>query len=194
MTHKPILAAISGVARCGKDSFAALLVEHLTLLGQPVATWAFADCLKRELEADIWAKYGISVWTQDSAEKAIIRDDLVAHGKKRRNESNGRHWVDQIDASVRAGLAAGVHQIIKDCRFATNNTDEAAWVHSLGGKVIHLTRLLADGQTIQPAANLEESRNDPLVFEAADIRLTWPTLPLDKLRPYVQDVWTQLNT
>lgn len=191
MTFTPLLIAIAGKARCGKDSFASLLTEHLGSLGQPVSHHAFADRLKRELEPIVWAKYGISVWTQDSKEKAIIRDELVTLGRQRREESNGNHWINQIDATVKAGLAAGIHQIVKDNRYA----NEAAWVHSLGGKVVYLERLLESGTPVN-AANLEEAINDPLVRAASDIVVTMPTFGenyLDMMRPFVLNTWSQLN-
>lgn len=188
-----MLYALSGTARCGKDSFSALLVSILSAQGQASATWAFADQLKRELEPTIWAKYHISVWTQDSAEKAIIRPDLVSHGEKRRAESGGRYWIEQIDPAVRAGLTAGVSQIVKDCRYASHDADEAAWVHSLGGKIIHITRILPDGMTPIGPANPQEALNDPKVYEVADVRLTWPSAPLDELMPYVHNVLAQIK-
>jgi hypothetical protein len=193
-SFKPLVLGLSGVARSGKDSFATLLIEHLTLLGQPVARWAFADQLKRELEPIIRAKYGLSVWSQVSAEKAVFRDDLVAHGRLRRTESNGTYWVNQIDASVRAGLAAGVHQIITDCRYATHEADEADWIKSLGGKVVYVERVLTDGSILEPA-NEEERLNTFRVKAQADLVVTLPTFlenPLDNLRPYVLDAWNQL--
>ncbi len=190
-----VLIAISGKARAGKDTFANLLIAHLISLNQPVARHAFADQLKRELESEIRAKYGISVWTQDSAEKAIIRDDLVAHGRKRREESNGTHWVKQIDPAVRAGLKAGIHQIITDCRYARHEADEAGWVKSLGGHVLYVERVLEDGSILE-AANSEERENDPFVKAAASVIVKWPTFQSDALnqqRPYVLDAWTQLT-
>lgn len=194
-SSKPLLIGLSGVARSGKDSFATLLIEYLTSLGQPVARWAFADQLKRELEPVIWAKYGLSVWSQISAEKAIFRDDLVAHGRLRRAESNGTYWVNQIDAPVRAGLAAGIHQIITDCRYATHEADEADWIKSLGGKVVYIERVLTDGSILEPA-NEEERLNTFRVKAQADLVVTLPTFsesPFDKMRPHVLDVWNQLN-
>lgn len=195
-SSKPLILGLSGVARSGKDSFATLLIEHLASLGQPAARWAFADQLKRELEPVIWAKYGLSVWSQVSAEKAIFRDDLVAHGRLRRTESNGTYWVKQIDASVRAGLAAGVHQIITDCRYATHEEDEADWIKSLGGKVVYIERILIDGSSILEPANEEERLNTFRVKAQADLVVTLPTFlenPLDNLRPIVQATWSQLT-
>ncbi len=192
---KGLLIGLASVARAGKDTFAALLVEHLTALGQPVSTWAFADSLKRELEPVIRTKYGISVWTQDTKEKTLIRNELVALGRRRREESNGRHWIEQIDSSVRAGLDAGIHQVVKDVRYATHAADEAGWIHSLGGKVLYIERMV-DGVPVPPA-NEEEEINDPKVRAAADLVVTMPTFGadyLDKMRPYVQSAWSQLNT
>lgn len=189
-----ILIAISGKARAGKDTFATLLIEHLTSCGQPASRWAFASELKRELEPEIRAKYGLSVWSQDSKEKAIFRDDLVAHGRKRREESNGTYWIKQIDSAVRAGLRAGVHQLVTDCRYARHDDDEAGWVKSLGGKVVYVERTLEDGSILE-AANSEERENDPFVRAAASLIVTIPTLadPLNQMRPYVMDAWTRLT-
>lgn len=190
-----MIIGLSSVARGGKDTFAGLLALHIVSKGHQVSTWAFADELKRELEPIVWAKYGINVWTQKNEEKAIIRDDLVALGRKRREESNGRYWINQIEPAVKAGLDAGVYQIIKDVRYATHAADEAGWIQSLGGKVIHIQRVKADGQIVD-YANDEERANDPKVRAIADVTLTIPTFGqdyLDKLKPYVQDAWNQIT-
>lgn len=187
------LYAMSGVGRAGKDSFADLFTEYLK---PPVCRYAFANMLKKEIDPFLIERHGISAWTTNSADKAIIRPDLVAWGKMRRKESNGRHWIDQIQESVIKSLSHEMNVIITDCRFNTHDEDEAGWIHSLGGKIIYVERVLEDGSVVGPS-NSEEAENDPKVRAAADIVVTIPTFSdnyLDKMRPHVLDVWIQLNS
>lgn len=189
------LYLLGGVARSGKDSFATLLIEHLTSIGRSVSRHAFADALKRELEPEIRAKYGLSVWSQVSAEKDVFRARLVEWGSYRRAQTNGTYWVKQIEDVVKVGLKNGIDQIITDCRHATSDVDEAGWGHSLGGKLIYVERVLPDGSILGPA-NPTEALNDELLRRASDIIVTIPTFEdchLARTRPYVLDVWTRLT-
>lgn len=194
---KSTLFGIGGVARSGKDSFANLLLDHVQInLGQGMASHAFAQELKREIDPFLKARHGISAFTRDSNEKAIIRPDLVAWGKMRRDESNGTHWIRQIESLVTHQLACGVDVIITDVRFNTHDRDELAWIKSLGGKVVYIERVLLDG-SILPPANEEEAANTFKVREAADLIVTVPTFlenHLDNMRPFVLNAYSQLTS
>lgn len=191
MTHEhipPTVYGISGVARAGKDTFARLFAQCHDNHGYYCRNIAFADALKREIDPTLQSMYGISAWTQSTAEKVIIRPHLVELGRRRREESDGTHWIKAIDPQVKYWLGDGDNVTVTDCRYA----NEAAWIHSLGGKVIYVERTLPDGTVVGPA-NVEEALNDPQVRDAADIFVKWDTLPLDRLTQVVHDVWSQLG-
>ncbi len=199
---KHVLAGIGGVARAGKDTFATLLRQEAFNNDYSTITFAFADALKSDLDEALKAKYGISAWTQDPAEKKVIRPELVAHGKGMRDKTGGRYWINQLDELVKTNALSPndlphspCFATITDVRYATHPDDEAGWVKSLGGKLVYVERILPDGTTVGPA-NDEEAANDALVREAADIMVSIPTFGEDyllRMRPYVIQAYTELT-
>lgn len=187
-----IAVGCAGRARVGKGSFVTLLTNILHGIHN-VAPFAFATELKRELDPILRAKYGISAFTQDTAEKVIIRPDLVARGAGARAE-DPNHWIKIIEPEVLKVLARGDVAIIEDVRYL----NEAKWVQSLGGKVVYIERLLPGSTTeIVPFANSEEADNDPKARVVADLVVRWPTFPqnpLDHMRPFVLNAWSQLTS
>lgn len=150
---------------------------------------AFATCLKQELDPFLRETYGISAFTNDNAEKQIIRPHLVARGAGARQE-DPHHWIKILEPAVIKSLTAGHVTVIEDCRYL----NEANWIKSLGGKVVYVERIQHDGTPVPPA-NEEEALNDPLVRQAADITVTLPTLKGDLrelLKPYAERVFKQL--
>jgi hypothetical protein len=193
MSTKGILIGIGGVARAGKDTFAKLLVEYAASKGRVVSSFAFADELKRELEP-FFKTFGSTAFETDPEKKKKIRPILVAHGREKRLVSNGRYWIEKIEPAVKDALERGDIVLVTDTRYATHDADEAAWVKSLGGKIVYVERLI-DNVPVAPA-NEEESLNDPLLRKAADIIVSWPTVEnlqknIDKLTPFVDTVWSQ---
>ena len=184
---KSPLILLAGRARAGKDTFANLLTERVQRDGRTMTRLAYADELKREIDPFLKLRHGISAWTQDNAEKAIIRPDLVAWGKMRRNE-NPDYWIRKVAPAATEALRNGNVVVLTDNRYG----NEAKWGQFLGGKVVYIERTLPDG-SIVPAANEEEATNDPDVRAAADIFVKWDTLPLDKLSQIVDDVWSQVS-
>ncbi len=185
----PTLLGLAGKARTGKGTFFNILSDIIYAQDQR-RVWevAYAHALKEEIDDHLIKTYGISAWTVNDAHKKIIRPELVKLGAGRRAEDPD-HWVKIVAPYVKASLATNQVVILTDNRYA----NEANWIHSLGGKIVYIERILPDG-SIQPPANEEEAVNDPQVRACADITLSWPTLPLDQLRPYVADVWRQLNS
>lgn len=198
-----VVVGIGGVARAGKDTLGTLLRNFAFDRGFGIISFAFADALKRDLDPILTAKYGISAWTTDPKEKAIIRPDLVAHGKNKRAESNGRYWIEQLNGEVRTYLdprdvePSPTFLTVTDVRYATHADDEAGWVKALGGRVVYLERIGPDGKPIGPA-NEEEAINDPLVRAAADHFISWPTFVTNDLpkttRPYIETIWEKLTS
>lgn len=189
------LISIGGVARCGKNLFTTLSREYLSSRGYTTAEFAFATQLKLDIEPFLQEKYGISAFTQDTEEKKVIRPHLVALGKKRRDESNGRYWIEQLVPQINKAWAYYDVIMISDVRYSTHETDEVAWVKSLGGKVIYIERILETGELLGPA-NEEEAANDSEVRAGADLVVSWPTFldkdgqkNLDNLRAICETTW-----
>lgn len=182
--NKPILIGVAAVARAGKDTVADMLIPYID---NPLRV-AYANELKDEIDPFLKEIYGISAWTTDDKEKTIIRPHLVELGHRRRSETNGAYWIDKVEPKVKAALYSGRSVIICDNRYA----NEGKWVHSLGGKIIYIERILENGLVRLPANN-EEKINDPQIREIADITLTWPTAPKDQLEKIIGDLWKQIS-
>lgn len=185
----PLLAGIAGRARAGKNTFVNLSRERLASRGLTTSSFAFATELKLELDPILRAELGISAFTQDPKEKLIIRPRLVEHGAGQRAKTNGRYWIDKLAPQVERALKVYDVVFVEDVRYA----NEAQWVHSLVGTVIYVERKLEDGTVVQPA-NEEEATNDPKARAASDHVVSWPTLPLDQLKPHVADVWAAIDS
>jgi hypothetical protein len=189
--NKGLLIGLSGVARCGKGTFATLLTELAEREGYKVSTFALADVLKAELEP-FFNTFGTTAYETDTARKALIRPVLVAYGHEKRVISKGRYLIDKIEPAVKRKLKQGHVVLITDIRFNTSETDEVAWIKSLNGKLIHLERIDVNGNIVGPA-NEEEARNDPAVKAASDVQVVWPTKSVDELYQYVETAWRGLN-
>lgn len=184
------LLSLSGRARVGKGTFVTLLRD--ILLHHHVSEIAFATVLKEELDPFLLKHLGISAFTTDDREKKLVRPYLVAHGAGMRG-LDPLHWVKQAEPNVKAALNRGDVVVVSDSRYR----NEVDWVHGLGGKTVYIERIAADGLPVPPA-NAEEAEHDSAAREASDYIISWPTFSssdyLDKMRPYVQSAWSQLNT
>jgi hypothetical protein len=182
------LISLAGRARVGKGTFVELSRQLLS--PRVVTEVAFAFCLKNELDPALRALHGISAWTTDDAEKKVIRPYLVERGAGARRE-NPQHWIKLAEPSVCEALDRGDIVIVSDSRYR----NECDWVHSLGGKVIYIERILPSGEPVPPA-NEEEAREDGPAREVSDYVISWPTFltnPLDNMRPFVQAAWSQVG-
>jgi hypothetical protein len=159
---KSNIIGISGLARCGKDSFFNIASSILSSQNIRTRRFAFADCLKSECN-EILEKYtGISAFTEKTSEKEIIRPLLVTYGTHIRRKINPNCWIDKINDEVKSFSINGV-SFITDVRFE----NEIDWVRNIGGKSIHITR-----EGISPP-NKEEAENDPILLNKSDIKFTW---------------------
>lgn len=165
-----MLIGVSGVARVGKDSLYKFAKEYFENKGLSCERFAFADELKRELAPFVREYYDLDVFSDITEEKNVFRDILVAHGRIQRLRTNGAYWVDKVFKSIEKS-GADV-KFINDCRYL----NECEKIHSVGGKVIHLTRYenqWVDYKVSFEPANDEERINDPKVKAAADYRFEW---------------------
>lgn len=183
------LLSLSGRARVGKGTFVSLL--RRVIPHRHVEEVAFASALKTELDPILRARFGISAFTADDAEKRIIRPHLVARGAGAR-AVDPNHWVKLVEPTVKAALDRGDVVVVSDSRYR----NECDWVHSLGGKVIYIERIGPDGFPVPPA-NEEEATHDAAAREVSDYLVSWPTYTtntLDSMLPHVQAVWRQVTT
>lgn len=186
------LLSLSGRARVGKGTFVSLLDEAL-LQRRPsrhVTEVAFAQILKEELDPFLRERYGISAFTTDDAEKRVIRPHLVARGAGAR-AIDPNHWIKLAEPAVKRALDRDDVVVVSDSRYR----NECDWIHSLGGKVIYIERIQADGSLVPPA-NDEEAANDDAARAVSDLTISWPTFGedyLDKMRPFVLNAWSQLT-
>lgn len=169
---------VSGVARAGKDTFASILINRLTMVGKTVDKFAFADALKQDCDAFCREKLGISAFTQVPEEKLLIRPLLVWYGDAKRKQSNGRYWVDIIDKKVKTSTASFC--IVTDVRYDFYPKDEINWVRDeCNGKVVHVSRWVKKNtrtgfvREVVPPANDHERENDPKVKAKADFVVEW---------------------
>ena len=181
------IIGVGGFARSGKDTFVGIAKKILAKNGYSSQKVSFADSLKRDLEAWLLEKYGISVWTSNDEEKALIRPFLVAHGCGKRIQTQGKYWVDKVDEQIRFTNSHEYRDstnhvyFVSDVRFR----NEANWLHEKwAGELIHLkrwsTKEVRDGygdnvfaKVFDAAPNEEEKLQDPLVVEVADQNVEW---------------------
>tara|TARA_R110000824_G_scaffold11986_3_gene52725 strand:- start:1724 stop:2317 length:594 start_codon:yes stop_codon:yes gene_type:complete len=163
---------IAGVAGCGKNTLADMIIKLLKRLDLPYRELSLASNLKKELRSSSSQLYGIDSFACSRKEKVVIRPFLVAHGVIRRGSSNGRHWVELLNKD----LDPQKINIITDIRFNEYEKDEVFWLRKeINGVLIHLARYeeQGSGKTYVLPANEEESRNEPLLKRDADFLFEW---------------------
>lgn len=164
------IIAIAGHARSGKDSLYSILEKHYAKQGLICKRFAFADELKYEVDEFLTAKVGVSAWTSDNVEKAMIRPFLVFWGTEFRRGQNADYWIECMKNSENwRDSNADVH-IITDLRFS----NEYLWLKGLDATCIYLSRELANGELLQ-APNEHERVNNAWLQDHADINFLWPT-------------------
>jgi hypothetical protein len=196
MNFKYTNIALSGVAGCGKNTVSSIITKLLGRLDLPYKELAIADNLKKELISSSKELYGIDPSNCSRREKDLIRPFLVAHGEIKRNLSEGRHWVNQVNSK----LDAEKINIITDVRFNKYEKDEVYWVkNEINGVLIHVSlyNIKNNQRVFLPPANETEFKNDLLVKKEADFILNWPfekdktkqILNCEKLLKWVKNIY-----
>ena len=183
----PKVIGLSGVARCGKDTFCKFAIEFLSSKGILSKREAFADQLKKDLDPFLLKKFGISAFTDSIDEKKIIRPIMVAYGESKRDVSNGMCWINQLKNNIEENFKNDTITFISDVRYS----NEAQWIaKDYKGACIHITR---EGTL---PANEEEAKNDPLVKVQSLARLNWPDFHEDETVaiPYVKETLEKLSS
>ena len=164
---------IAGVAKVGKDTFCADVLNLLSQQGIKCKRLAFADALKNDLQDFLLAKTGVNVYTDDPDSKELIRPLMVEYGKLMRDITKGKYWVDKVKSEVEENLKNNTTCVISDVRYP----NEAQWINSInGGITVHLAR-----NGILPA-NKEEVDQDPLTREKCTLSLSWSNLATDLIQ------------
>ena len=163
---------IAGVAGCGKNTLAEIIIKLLQRLNLPYRELSIANNLKKELSFSSRSLYGIDSMDCTRREKVLIRPFLVAHGKIKRNSSAGRHWVELLNKE----LDPRKINIITDVRYDEYEKDETYWIKKeINGVLIHLSRYneVNSQRDYIKAANDAERENDPKIKKKADFILNW---------------------
>lgn len=177
---------LCGVAQSGKDTFCKHAINLFKSQNVKCERVSFADALKADVDPFLRQKLSISAFTNDSKEKSLIRDFLVAYGTKLMRKIDDYYWINKVSSQVKANMDNDVMTIITDIRYV----NEMKWVQEeLLGKCIHISRI-KEGKYIEPA-NAEETNNDPLLKNIADTSLNWATMEDEEVLEWI--VGDELN-
>lgn len=163
--EKKKIILISGIAGSGKDTFFKLADE---IFPNQFERFAFADELKKEIAPEIQSKYGIDVFICSREDKVKIRNELVEYGMKKRQESDGRYWIDKLKESI-----SGCEKVpmITDFRFLNERLVLEEFFETAS---IHLEIFCPKrGIGYQPVIE-EEIKNNPDLKRVADFKVFWP--------------------
>jgi hypothetical protein len=169
-----MLIGLTGVARCGKDTFFSILKKYLEEKNIKSQRLAFADNLKLELYDFAKEKFKIDLFKCEAEQKEMVRPLMVAYGKCRRSQTEGKYWTSLLDVKIKDLQKNNVLPIITDVRYIEYRDDEYSWLKSHNGILIHISRKLDDGSFIPPA-NIEEKSNDNKLKAVADYSISWDT-------------------
>lgn len=169
-----MIIGITGVARSGKDTFYSIFKKFLKEKNIESQRIALADELKKELSDFVEKKFKIDLNKCDGSDKELIRPLMVAYGKCRRVQTEGKYWTSLVDPKVKELKKDNILPIITDIRYIEYKDDEYSWLKSHNGILIHLSRKLDDGSFVPPA-NIEEKSNDNKLKAVADFSVCWDT-------------------
>ena len=113
---------LGGVARAGKDTFAAILEMKLQQAGKTVKKIALAGPLKQHCDKFLKDNLGISAFTQVPEEKIIIRPFLVWYGDAQRKLTEGKFWTNLASSEIESTHYD--YYIITDVRYDAYPIDE----------------------------------------------------------------------
>ena len=130
-----MVIGLSGVAGAGKDLFFSLLSEKLNC-----QKFSLADALKNEVGLFSYPQYGIDPLDCTREEKNTIRPLLVLHGTFKRDQSEGRHWIEQLNKKILLNVLNDSIVVITDIRYDDYPKDEVFWLkEELGGVLVHIS-------------------------------------------------------
>ena len=155
---------LCGLARSGKDTFFSIIEQHFIEQKISCKKLSFAHALRKDVHEFLLNKTGIDSFTEVEEEKNIIRDFLVAYGTKLMRRIDETYWISKVKGEAEFLINSGCIPIFTDVRYP----NELKWIkYGLGGSIIHIRR-----EGIVPP-NEEETVNDPLLQEMADLLFYW---------------------
>lgn len=161
----PNILGIAGYARTGKDTFGSILCEELSKNGISAKKLSLAYELKSDLDAFLIDKFGISAFTEDPKEKSFIRPLLICYGTSLMRKKDPKYWINKLQKTIDINIKSGIISVICDIRFL----NEASWLRSSGGILVHLKRSGIE------AADENEQNNEHALREFSDFPITWNT-------------------
>ena len=168
--HNKIIG-VSGCARSGKDTFFNILKKYLPEVEQV----ALAYELKKDLDDFVKSKIGISVFTDETKDKSLIRGLMVEYGKIKRQQTEGTYWTCLAQKKINEILRMDKIPVITDVRYDIYPKDEFHWLKNENrGVLVHITRMFGDDEI--PPANEEESINNEKLKTKADYSIKWNTV------------------
>jgi hypothetical protein len=173
MSNKKVIG-LSGVARAGKDTFAAILEMKLQQAGKSVKKVSLAGPLKQQCDSFLTSNLGISAFTQVTEEKNIMRPFLVWYGDAQRKRTNGRYWIQLANKEIQESNYD--YYIVTDIRYDAYEKDELHWLKTeMDGLLCHISKWTGSEPYTQfvPPANEHEALNDPKIRIAAHHRVQW---------------------
>lgn len=175
------MIGITGVATSGKDTLFKLIQAYFISKNLVAKRFALADILKKDLEPFVAEKFNLDIFNLDQETKELVRPILVAYGKIKRLNSNGRYWIEKLNPKIEEIKNKKIIPIITDIRYQEYEKDECFWLkEEQNGLLIHISRFYNDKQI--PPANLEEEKNDKILNKNSDYSISWRTEKnLDKL-------------
>ena len=184
------IIGLGGIARSGKDFFFTNLQKTTK---RNAIRFAIADELKKELFSLIKNTYNVDIFNCSAEDKEKIRPMLVSHGKIRRDESNGRHWINKISEKVKdAAKDKNNIVVITDIRHDEFENDEVNWLKKeLNGFFVHISKYTEDKgvKVFGLPPNEEEAINNPKLIEKADYLIQWPDrLGEEQAKKYCNEV------
>jgi hypothetical protein len=168
------IIGLTGVARSGKDTFYSILKKYLEERSVKSERIALADNLKDELGQFVKQNFNIDLNKCDGKDKELVRPLMVAYGRCRRVQTDGKYWTSLIDQNIADLKNRKIMPIVTDIRYIEYKDDEYSWLKAHNGILIHISRKLDDGTLIQPA-NIEEKSNDNKLKAVADYSVCWET-------------------
>ena len=165
------IIGVAGCARSGKDTFFNILQKYIPEVEQV----ALAFELKKDLDDFVKSKIGISIFTDETKEKSLIRGLMVEYGKIKRHQTEGAYWTCLAQKKINEILRADKIPVITDIRYDIYPKDEFHWLkNDNNGVMVHVTRMFGNDEI--PPANEEESINNEKLRSKADYSIEWNTV------------------
>lgn len=165
------ILAFTGIAGAGKDLAYQLLSQYINC-----KRVALADELKREMRPFILDRFSIDLLNCSRAEKDLVRPLLVEYARIKRQQTNGRYFIDKITDYVKS-VSFNSTVVITDLRHCVYERDELYWLkNELKGSLIHIKKhkLINNVKVYTESPISDERLNDPILEKSADHCIDWP--------------------